>query len=328
MTGTTLARRLGTVPAVLIGFGLVTVLVPLVLPVAAVVDLIRRAVRHRPAMAIRSLAFLWVYLLGEVWALAGLAFTAFLPFPLRLEATYRLQERWTGWNLSALRWLFSVEFRVAGGDLVLPGPIVVLSRHASIIDSLLPASFIAKPNGIRLRYVLKKELLFDPALDIAGNRLPNVFLDRSSPVEADRRAIQALAKSMGPADGILIYPEGTRFSVKKLARAQQRAKGRPGEEIVSGLRKVLPPRPGGTLTILDATAADVVVLVHRGLEGLATVKDIWGGDLVGSRVDVAMWRIARHRIPPTRGERVDWLYEVWADVDEWVCSGPTGGNPT
>jgi 1-acyl-sn-glycerol-3-phosphate acyltransferase len=322
-----LLRRMLTVPSVVVGFGLLTALAPALIPVAAMVDLARRTTSGRPAMALRSLAFLWVYLLGELWALTTLAVTAPLPPRQRAELTYRLQDKWAGWNLVAMRRLFSVEFEVSGGAAVLPGPIVLLSRHASIVDTLLPAHFVARPTGLRLRYVLKKELLVDPALDIAGNRLPNVFVDRAARDLAERAAIETLAASMGPGDGLLIYPEGTRFSPEKLSRVQRRSSAEhESASIVAGLRRVLPPKPGGTLAILDATDADIVVFAHRGLEGLATLKEIWQGNLVGSRVEVAMWRIPHDQIPATRPERTAWLYQLWAEVDAWVVTGPAGGE--
>lgn len=323
-----LARRMVTIPSVVVGFALLTALAPALMPVGAMVDLARSTTGGRPAMALRSLAFLWIYLLGELWALATLGATALLPTRLKTEITYRLQAGWAAWNLVALRRLFAVEFEVTGGEAVLPGPIVLLSRHASIVDTLLPAHFVARPTGLRLRYVLKKELLLDPALDVAGNRLPNAFLDRTAPDLAERAAIKAVAASMGPTDGLLIYPEGTRFSPEKLARAQRRiSPEHESASVVAGLRQVLPPKPGGTLAILDATYGDVVVLAHRGLEGMATLKEIWQGNLVGSRVEVATWRVPRHQIPATRPERTAWLYRLWAEVDAWVVSGPEGSAP-
>ena len=33
-----------------------------------------------------------------------------------------------------------------------PGPILLLSRHASMIDTMLPARYVVKPHGIKLRY--------------------------------------------------------------------------------------------------------------------------------------------------------------------------------
>ncbi|HUG32711.1 MAG TPA: lysophospholipid acyltransferase family protein [Acidimicrobiia bacterium] len=317
-----LARRSITVTAVVALFVALTILSPLLVLFAAIHDLTRRLTRRRPAMALRLAAFLWVYLLGEVWAVTALAVTAPLPPGVKMDATFRLQDKWAGWNLAALRRLFSVEFRVDGQECLLPGPIVVLSRHASIVDTLLPARFVARAAGLRLRYVLKKELLADPALDIAGNRLRNAFIDRASRDVSERNAIEALAADLGLDDGIVIYPEGTRFTAAKLDRSKSRAArdSGPRASAALGFRRVLPPKPGGTLTILETTRADVVVLAHTGLEGLATIKEIWRGDLVGSRVAIGLWRVPHEEIPSPRSDRIDWLYRLWAEVDEWVGS--------
>ncbi len=60
------------------------------------------------------------------------------------------------------------------------GDAIVLSRHASLGDSLLSGWALATELRLQPRYVLKKELLFDPCLDIVGLRVPNHFLDREA----------------------------------------------------------------------------------------------------------------------------------------------------
>jgi len=317
MPSNALARRILTVTVVLLLTIAVTCLAPFLVLVAGAVDLFRPSVGERRWVTLRSLAFLWVYLIGEIWALIALLATAALPGAAKLDVTFRLQHRWAGWNLKALETLFDLEIVVEGAEVLLPGPVVVLSRHASMVDTLLPASIISKKSGLRLRYVLKRELLVDPALDIAGNRLPNVFIHRASGDASERAAIRTLAEDLGPTDGVLIYPEGTRFSVEKLERAQRTSGSGPSR---AGYRQVLPPRPGGTLAILEATDADVVVLAHHGLEGLATAREIWRGDLVGSQISVRIWRIEREKVPTGRSERMEWLYAVWGEIDDWVVS--------
>lgn len=314
----TFLRRLISVSTLLVAFLVTTAALPLVLSIAFLVDLFR-AGRWR-WVTVRLVLFGWLYLVGEVWAVAALGATTALGRRARLASTYRLQATWVSWNLAIVARVFGVTFAIEGGESVTRGPLILLSRHVSIIDTLLPAAFVTRPYGTRLRYVLKSELLADPALDIAGNRLPNCFVtrtpDRSEP---ERQRIRALATSLRTDEGIIIFPEGTRFTPQKRERRQAED---PSDDALSGiaqrLEHVLPPRPGGTLAILEASDADVVILAHTGLEGFATVSDIWAGDLVGATVKVLFRRIPRREIPESPAERVRWLYETWEWLDQWV----------
>ena len=316
-----LLRRFVTVTSVYLGFVFVTVLLPVILGISFLADLARSLVAGKPFMATRMLIFGWLYLLGEVWGLFILGVTALLPRAQAVEATYRLQDRWAAWNFRAVRFIFDLDFAADGQERVAPGPVILLSRHASLIDTLVPSWFVTRQTGLTVRYVLKKELLLDPALDVAGNRLPNHFVDRGAvDNERDLDAIRELGSDLSEDEAVLIYPEGTRFSEQKRDRYLRRFAQRTGRvaEIAANLRSVLPPRPGGTLALLEGSTADVVVLAHRGLEGFARVKDMWKGGIVGSRIDVIFRRIARSEIPEGRTDRVTWLFETWREIDAWV----------
>lgn len=317
------ARRLLTVPAAVLSFCFLTVASPLVIGAAAAVDLVRFVVSQRPWITTRAVVFLWFYLLGQMWALLALLLTAPLPRLTKRRITYELQTAWTRWNIAALRSVFSISFVVEGQEAARRGPMILISRHASMVDTMLPAYLIANEFGIRLRYVLKRELLVDPTLDIAGHRLPNYFIDRSaSDVAGEVEALRRLASGLTPEEGVLIYPEGTRFSERKRRSYVKRVSSGGGHlaEIAESYRAVLPPRPGGTLALLDTADADVVVLAHHGLEGLATIHDIWRGHLVGTTVRAHLWRIPAEAIPTERKQRIEWLFQVWARVDDWVVS--------
>ncbi len=318
-----IARRSITVPAAIVSFVVLTVLSPFAFALASLVDVSRALVASRPWVATRGVLFLWVYLLGEMWALLAILFTVPLPLEPKQRITFELQGAWARWNLAALQRIFSVRIVVEGVDAARRGPILLLSRHASLVDTLLPAHLVANPFHIRLRYVLKRELLIDPALDIAGNRLPNHFVDRSGSESGDElSAIRELATDLTPDEGVLIFPEGTRFSERKRQTYVRRLVSSNGDfaEIAAGYEAVLPPRPGGTLALLDASEADVVVLAHHGLEGLATLREIWNGRLVGQTISARLWRIPRAAIPTDRSQRVEWLFRVWAKVDQWVVA--------
>lgn len=316
-----LLRRLVTVPSVYLLLVLTTLLAPILVVVAAGVDLYRWFANRRPWMALRLLGFAWVYLLGEAWALIAMGVVGLLGRQRSIDRTFSLQRVWAAWNFAALRFFFDLDFQVTDSDQVPPGPILLLSRHASMIDTMLPAEYVVRPFGIKLRYVLKKELLLDPALDIGGNRLPNYFVDRkANDPAAERSAVRRLAGDLGPDEGVLIFPEGTRYSEEKRIQFVKRLRHETGRvaEVAGSLRRVLPPRPGGTLALLEASAADVVVLMHRGLEGFARVKDMWNGDLVGSKIVTRFRRIRRSEIPEGRSRRVEWLFDLWSEVDDWV----------
>jgi 1-acyl-sn-glycerol-3-phosphate acyltransferase len=309
----TVLRRLRTVPLFLLLFVVTTLALPVLLAVAVVVDALRWLIRRRPWMATRLALFLWIYLAAEAWAIVALFLAWALPPRLRLvERTYRLQARWAALLFGAARRLFSLRFAVEGADAVAPGPIVVLMRHASIVDNLLPAVFVAAPHGLRLRYVLKRELLSDPAIDIAGGRLPNCFVIRGADdAEAEVARVRALAAGLGADEGVLIYPEGTRFTAAKRARAIER------QPRAAELRHVLPPRPGGTLAVME-TGADVIVCAHHGLDGFASIGDLWRGGLVRRTVSVRFSRFSGASLPEGREARTTWLWERWHEVDDWI----------
>jgi 1-acyl-sn-glycerol-3-phosphate acyltransferase len=199
-------------------------------------------------------------------------------------------------------------------------------RHASILDTLLPSVYVQGPTQWRVRYILKQELLFDPCLDIVGNALPNYFVDRTGDRPREFEGIRALVKDLGD-DGVLIYPEGTRFSAEKLVRARKRLREQAPElaPAADALTHVLPPRPGGVLTLLDALPdVDCAILVHQGLEGLQKVKDVFSGSVIGSTVRGKVWRVRRSDIPATDEERIRWLYEQWSRVDAFVKDDEAG----
>lgn len=316
------SRRLITIPVVYLAFALVTLLLPLVLIAGAAIDGIRWIASRTPAMALRMAAFGWMYLLGEVWAIPTLAVTGLLPKDRSIAVTYRLQMTWLNWNLNTVRVVFGLKFTADAVGEIPPAPLLVLSRHASLIDTLLPGRYVTEPFGIHLRYVLKSELLVDPALDIAGNRLPNVFVNRGGDTDREIAAIRDLATTMPDGEGLLIYPEGTRYSEVKRVRFTEKMaqRGDAISQVASGYQAVLPPRPAGTLAMLDARPLDVVVMAHRGLEGFAEIRDIWSGGLVGSTIQVRFWRIPSSDIPADDAGRELWLFTTWSDVDAWVSA--------
>lgn len=318
-------RRVATVSGYLGLAILVWGTLPVLFAAAAASDLIRR----KRLVAVRCTAMLAVYLACEV---AGIAASIALWLarhtvgiaPERwVDLHYDVQRCWASSLFAAARAIFSLDLEIEGEDAVQGGPLLVFIRHASLADTLLPANILANRHGYRLLYVLKRELLWDPCLDLVGNRLPNVFVRRGASDGArEIDAIRRLAVGLEPRHGVLIYPEGTRFTPPKRERALARLEARHPERLEQArqLRNVLPPHLGGPLALLETgTRADVLFLAHTGLEGAATAGDIWRGALVGRTIRIKLWRVPRAEIPAGRAERTAWLDREWSRVDDW-CS--------
>jgi 1-acyl-sn-glycerol-3-phosphate acyltransferase len=287
------------------------------------------------------LLFLMAYLAAEV---AGLAVAGWLwlrhgawrgfrgprgpaRWRIYLDANYRLQARWLSGLGGAGFGLYGIRLRVEGEDALAGGPILLFIRHASIADVVLAGLQLQARHGFRLRYVLKRRLLLDPCFDVVGNRLPNRFARRGSERSAEEvAAVGKLAEDLEPDEGVLIYPEGTRFTEAKRAQVLATLESRGDAAVLERarrLRHVLPPRRGGPLALLEASAtsaapADVLFCAHAGFEGGSTVGELLRGALIGRTVYIRFWRVASTEIPRTPEAREAWLHDEWEKVEEFV----------
>lgn len=311
-------RRLLTISVYFGTWVLLTALAPLWVPLAFIVGLLRR--RH--FIVLRLLAFFWTYLAIEMIGLM-LAAGIYLITPgddARRQTLFFELECW--WGSSLFKWLaryLSLTTSIEGNENILPGHVLVFIRHASIIDTAIPVTFISNATGLRLRYVFKRELLVDPCIDVAGHASPNYFIDRGGSPAEELAGIRGLAVDLGD-QGVLLYPEGTRFTERKKKIALRRlAKAHPDlVPLAESFHHCLPPKPGGALTLMEAAPdADVLVVAHRGLEGLAEVTDLLSGAVVGKEVQVSIWRIPASEIPEGDARR-RWLFDLWKRVDDFV----------
>ncbi len=283
--------------------------------------LIRDVIRSARFASARVLCFAWVYFGAELLGVIAAGWIWVTTSPRDEEGfqeqNLALQAWWADLLLRTVKRTLGIDFVVESSDL--SGPLLVFMRHSSIIDTLLPGAFVSRAGGIRLRYVLKRELLVDPCLEIVGKRLPNYFVDRSGETREELAGIAALATDLGERDGVVIYPEGTRFSFAKRKRALAAIKKKSPQLLsrAEAMTSVLPPRLGGPLTLLGSSSADVVICAHRGLEGFEQVRDMLSGSLVGSTVWVRFSRFSRAEIPAESEDQVDWLFARWAEVDQF-----------
>lgn len=324
--GTRYLRRARGIAAELVAFVLVTVLAPVLLLGALVVDVALWLRRRKPWVALRLVAMLWWFLLGDLLGLtrvlliraAGLGRDSHT----RRWRLYRLRMWWAGWHLAGVRRLFGLRLEVEGQELAGPGRAIYLVRHASIIDNTLPDVVLARPHGIGLRFVVKRELRMIPTLDLGGELVPTYFVRRGSgDTGRELEQLRRLAVDLGPDEGILIYPEGTRMTPRKLARAKEIVRERQPElaDRVERFEHVLPPRLGGPLTVMaDAPDADIVLCGHVGFDGFVSVGDVWRGGLLRTTIRARVWRYPAAEVPGTEAERATWLYDRWLEVDAWV----------
>jgi 1-acyl-sn-glycerol-3-phosphate acyltransferase len=311
----------------IMAFVVVTLLSPLLLGAAVVVDLVLWVIRRKPWVGVRLVAMLWWFLFGELRGVLGLLVVNVLSLGrdtrTRRFRVYRLRQQWAGGHLRGVQRLFGLTFDVQGLQDVAPGPVLILMRHASIIDNALPDTIVGRAHGMGLRFVLKRELEMLPTIDIGGRWVPTNFVRRGSGDTAgELQDLKRLAVDLDPHEGILIYPEGTRCTPAKLAKAQATIAERQPEiaPLANRLKWLLPPRLGGPIALLEGTrgSADVVFCGHVGLDGFERISDIWRGRLVGGTVHVRFWRFPRDEVPTERDALVRWLYDRWQAVDDWV----------
>jgi 1-acyl-sn-glycerol-3-phosphate acyltransferase len=319
-------RRVLTIPLYFILCGLMLALSPVLFALAVVFD----ALRSSKWALVRMLGFLVLYFVCEVLGILA-SFLLWLvggPYISRdaekyLRKNFSLQCWWARTLAGGAFKLFSIRLEVEGlGDLR-GRPILLFVRHASTADTVVPALLIGVPQRIMLRYIIKRELLMDPCLDIVGNRLPNYFVRRGSGEGAKEiEAIARLMDDLSPGQGVLMYPEGTRFTEAKRERILKRLEASGDKEALRRARDmphVLPPRLGGSLALLERNeGADAVFCAHTGLESTTSIGQLWRGGLVGSRVRARVWVVPFEEIPAGREALSRWLWDEWAKVNSFL----------
>lgn len=321
-------RRAISIPLLLVMTAAIVLSSPALLPALALADW----VNGRTQLA-RTFALVMVYCVCECLAVGG-AFATALAYPFlgldresredRFERAHvALQSWWTRTLLRIGMRIFRIRMEVEGEDAVAAGPMVLLMRHSSIGDTVLPSLLVTQRHGIRLRYVLKKELLWDPALDLVGHRIPNYFVDRSArdprrEIEGVRRLVQDLR----PDEGVIIYPEGTVYDEgrKRAALARIAARGDSDAHArASRLAHVLPPRIGGTLALLEANPGlDLVFGAHVGFEGAVGFTTLSNGAWLDSVIRVRFYRVPHAELPREREELAEFLWDAWERMDREV----------
>jgi 1-acyl-sn-glycerol-3-phosphate acyltransferase len=244
-----------------------------------------------------------------------------------LTKHYALQRWWADRLLAALKATCGFSVEVEELEALQPGPILMFARHASLADSLVSAYVVTTLAQMKPRYVLKRELLADPCLDVVGQRLPNHFLDRNATDSTpELQALEALVTDIDVSTVGIIFPEGTRANEKKRKRAIEKIAliDSSRADRLHDMKHLLPPRPAGAAAMLrGCPSADVVFAWHVGFEGL----DTFGGILraISSRMPPIRFhlrRVERTEIPSNSitdtDELTKWLDSEWMRMDREV----------
>lgn len=244
----------------------------------------------------------------------------------RIQHKYQASMTWYTAKLTAAIAKFAplpIDTSELDEDL-LDGNAIVIGRHRSVFDALLPSTILG-PRGLLTLYTMKEDLQWDPNLDIVGHRMGHVFVNRrSNDLESELEPIRALAARVDKDSVGVIFPEGTFFNATRLERAVNAISRRdPARtELAKRFRHLLPPRPAGTLAMLEAAPdADVIMLGHVGVEPFGSIPEILEnlGDQ-RHRLRVKAWRFARSSIPIDPDAQIQWLFERWLEMDEWIAS--------
>ncbi|GAA1291669.1 hypothetical protein GCM10009609_70110 [Pseudonocardia aurantiaca] len=283
------------------------------------------------ALVLESVALLGLFVL---WVASGFGLAIRTPLMQRLH--YEL----VAWYLrvlyrEAVRVLrLRVEIEGPDPDEYSGRPLLVFSRHAGPGDSFLLVHALVNWYAREPRIVLAAALQWDPALDVVFNRLPARFLAEhdvgraNSDGDAAEHRIAELATALDGDDAFVIFPEGGNFTERRRLAGIRRLREGGFEEMArrsEAMRNVLPPRPGGVSAALAAAPeADVVWVAHAGLDRLYSVADIWRALPLDTTVRMRWWRVPHDEVP--RDAQVDWLYDWWKKIDDWVDSTRSGSG--
>jgi len=315
----TWVRRPITVFGVVLGALLLTVLLPVWVLLSVVFDLLSRNWR---LPTFRLLAFAWLWLWLETMGILGSVVLWFTGQARNHRANYALQRWWAKRLIVALRITCGLKIEVEGVEALPAGRLICFGRHASLGDALVSAWIFGSLAKRFPRYVMKKELLFDPCLDIVGQRIPNYFVDRgSAALRQEIAGIKAMASNMGTRDVAVIFPEGTRTSDEKriglVARLERRAPER--HEKLRNLQRLLPPRSSGASALLEEVPdADVVIMWHVGFDGLDTFAGVRRRLSQGGPVARVVLEVDERTSLPNGEAFEGWLDDRWLDIDRKV----------
>ncbi|MBA2726079.1 MAG: 1-acyl-sn-glycerol-3-phosphate acyltransferase, partial [Actinobacteria bacterium] len=292
------ARRLVIAPVVLVICISLIAISPVLLVLAAVVDLLVPGNWRSVRIVAFGTFFVFMEAAGLVvlfgmWVRFG--FGTHVRSERSRDAHYRLMTFYLLLMYKAVAFLFGLRVNIEERKAPHPGPLLVFSRHAGPGNSLMLIGTMMIAFHRRPRIVMLAKLQWDPLFDTMFNRLPNRFISHEkSKSEGYLRAIGDLASDLGDQDAFVLFPEGRDFTQRLRRRAIDylRTKGFDTHaDRAESMLHVLPPRHRGPLAaITSAPEADVAFVAHSVLEELGSFRELWRRIPLNDPIDGRYWR--------------------------------------
>lgn len=318
----TLKRRLITIPAAAILLPVFVILAPAAALFGSIWDLYGKR-RGQPTLR------LWIY--GAIWliyewiaiaAAGGLALVSVVDKPKARRGYEYMQGWWAGGLLRWARRLLLVELDIAEPTSLPTGQLIMVSRHSSPVDAIIPAWLFPRVLGRPVHYVIKKELRWMPSIDIFGTKLGNHFVTRGGNTDAEVAAISELGRNAEPDAALVIFPEGTYSTgpVRQRVRASLRRNGETQlADLADQLQHLLPPKFAGFDAFCNsAPQAAIVIMGHTGLEGVAELSSLRNALPLTEDVLIRWWPTTREKFPSDSRSRERWLQSEWLKLDAWL----------
>lgn len=136
-----------------------------------------------------------------LYAIAFVIVCLFLPFPRR----FALARAYAATVLWVLKWSCGLTYRIEGAPLP-AGCHVALWKHSSSWETM--AMMVVFPRQV---WVLKRELLWVPAVGLCLRQLHAIAIDRKAGHSAVSQVVEQGKARLAEEDWVMIFPEGTRM---------------------------------------------------------------------------------------------------------------------
>jgi 1-acyl-sn-glycerol-3-phosphate acyltransferase len=149
------------------------------------------------SLVFTAFLFLWTFFYAIFFTIA----CSFLPFRRR----FVLARVWAIVLLRVLKWTCRLDYRIEGAENMPGGNHIALWKHSSSWETIAMA--LVFPRQV---WVLKRELLWIPAVGWGIRQLHAIAIDRKSGHSAVRQVVDQGKQRLEEGDWIIIFPEGTR----------------------------------------------------------------------------------------------------------------------